>query len=100
MSTPHSFKALVDAVFNKERVSAPPLVEVQWLDATDISSSWADKDEMDKSVPAPSLAVGYLFHKDKVCVKVIPLVNYDHCANGITIPVGMVKRITYLTRKN
>jgi len=100
MSQTPDFKTLVEAVFTKKNPSTPPLVEVQWLDATDIEAGWFEKEDIEKSVPAPSLSVGYLFHKDSVCINVIPLVNHSHCGNGITIPLGMVKKITYLTRKN
>lgn len=100
MAQTPDFKSLVDSVFGKKNPSTPPLVEVQWLDATDIESGWFDKEDIEKSTPAPSLFVGYLFHKDNNCVKVIPLVNHNHCGNGITIPIGMVKKITYLSRKN
>ena len=100
MSQTPDFKTLVDAVFGKKNPSSPPLVEVQWLDATDIEAGWFEKEDIEKSSPAPSLSVGYLFHKDKACIKVIPLINHSHCGNGITIPLGMVKKITYLTRKN
>ena len=99
MSKLPDFKNLVESVFSGKSPSNPPLVEIHWLDATDIDSGWYEKEEIDKSVPAPSLFVGYLFHKDTECVKVIPLVNYTHCGNGITIPMGMVKKITYLQRK-
>ena len=94
------FKSFVDAVFSKKNPSSPPLVEVLWLDAEDIGVGWYDKDEIDKSYPAPSLAVGYLIHKDKSCVKIVPLMNHNHCGNGITIPLGMVRKIVYLQRKN
>lgn len=99
MSQTPDFKSLVDSVFAGKNPTTPPLVEVQWLDATDIEDGWFDKEDIEKSVPAPSLFIGYLFHKDKECVKVIPLVNHNHCGNGITIPIGMVKKITYLVRK-
>lgn len=99
MTSSLDFKGLVEAVFEGEDFRAYPLVEVQWLDAEDISSGWADKEDVERSCPAESLAVGYLFHKDKDCVKVIPLVNDTHCGNGVTIPAGMVKKITYLVRK-
>ena len=99
MSQIPDFKALVDDIFDGELANYAPLVEVHWLDAEDIAVNWADKDDVERSCPAPSLAVGYLFCKDKTCVKVVPLVNHSHCGNGITIPMGMVKKITYLTRK-
>lgn len=98
MSLSPDFKSLVDDVFAKNPPKRPPLVEVLWYDATDIGAHWFDKDEMDKSKPAPSLAVGYLFHKDDDCLKVVPLVNQSHAGNGILIPAGMVKKINYLKR--
>lgn len=93
------FKYIVESVFSGNSPATPPLVEVQWLDATDIEAGWFDMDDIEKSCPAPSLFVGYLFHKDKSCVKVVPLINHNHCGNGIVIPMGMVKKITYLQRK-
>ena len=98
MATP-DFPTLINSVFNDENPTNPPLVEVLWFDAEDIAAGWAEKEDMDKSCPTPSLSVGYLFHKDKFCVKVLPLVNKMHFANGITIPMGMVLQINYLTRK-
>lgn len=98
MSLLPDFKSLVDDVFAKINPKKPPLVEVLWYDATDIGVHWFDKDEMDRSKPAPSLAVGYLFHKDDDCLKVVPLVNQSHGGNGILIPTGMVKKINYLKR--
>jgi hypothetical protein len=93
------FKNLVDDVFGKKDPKSPPLVEVQWVDATDIGANWFDMGEIERCIPAPSLAVGYLFSKDKDSVKVVPLVNHDHGGNGILIPMGMVKKITYLHRQ-
>lgn len=92
------FKAVVDAVFAKKNPKKPPLVEVLWLDASDIEAGWFGHDEINKSRPAPSLSVGYLMHKDKECVKLISLINDTHAGNGIMIPMGMVKKINYLHR--
>lgn len=92
------FKSLVDGVFSKNPPKSPPLVEVLWYDASDIGSTWFDKSEMDRCKPAPSLAVGYLFHKDDECIKVVSLVNDTHGGNGVLIPKGMVKKVTYLKR--
>lgn len=99
MTSLPDFKTIVETVFSGKNPTSPPLVEVQWLDAEDICDSWGDKDDLERSMPAPSLAVGYLLHKDKSCVKLVSLVNHSHIGNGITIPIGMVKKITYLQRK-
>lgn len=99
MSSLPDFKHIVESVFSNKNPSTPPLVEVQWLDAEDITADWGDKDEVERSAPAPSLSVGYLLHKDKECVKIVALVNTSHISHGITIPLGMVKKITYLQRK-
>lgn len=92
------FKALVDAVFARKNPKSPPLVEVLWLDAEDISGDWFDNDGIEKSGPAPSLSVGYLLRKDDQSVKLAALINHTHAAHGITIPRGMVKKINYLHR--
>lgn len=92
------FKKLVDAVFGKKNPKSPPLVEVLWLDASDIDSGWFGHEEILKSKPAPSLSVGYLFSKDAHSVKIVSLVNDTHGGNGIMIPMGMVKKINYLHR--
>lgn len=92
------FKTLVDDLFDKKSPKTPPLVEVLWYDATDIGVQWFDKEELDKCKPAPSLAVGYLFHKDEECIKIVSLVNQSHGGNGLLIPTGMVKKINYLKR--
>jgi hypothetical protein len=98
MSNLPDFKKLVDAVFGRKDPKTPPLVEVLWLDASDIDSGWFGHEEITRSKPAPSLSVGYLFHKDDVCVKIVSLVNDTHGGNGIMIPTGMVKKINYLHR--
>lgn len=92
------FKKFVDAVFQKKDPKTPPLVEVLWLDASDIEVGWFGSDEIDRTKPAPSLSVGYLMHKDDECVKIISLLNDTHAGNGIMIPMGMVKKINYLNR--
>lgn len=92
------FRALVDAVFAGRNPRTPPLVEVQWLDATDIDAQWFDEDEMGRAKPAPTLTVGYLMERNTDHIKVVSLVNNDHGANGIVIPMGMVRRITRLSR--
>lgn len=98
MASRIDFKTLVDAVFDKKNPKTPPLVEVLWLDAEDISGDWFDNDGIDKSCPAPSVSVGYLLYKDDKAVKVAALINHTHAAHGITIPMGMVKKINYLHR--
>lgn len=98
MASRIDFKTLVDAVFGKKNPKNPPLVEVLWLDAEDISGDWFDNDGIEKSGPAPSLSVGYLLSKDDKAVKVAALINHTHAAHGITIPMGMVKKINYLRR--
>ena len=92
------FRALVDAVFARANPRTPPLVEVLWLDAEDIGVDWFGNDEINKSGPAPSLTVGYLVHRDDKCLKVISLVNHSHAGWGMTIPLGMVKRVNRLKR--
>lgn len=92
------FKKFVDAVFGKKNPKTPALVEVLWLDASDIDVGWFGHEEIAKSHPAPSLSVGYLVHKDKECVKIVSLMNDTHVGNGIMIPMGMVKKINYLHR--
>lgn len=92
------FKALVEAVFSKKNPKRPPLVEVLWYDAGDIASDWFDNDDIDKVSPFPSLSVGYLLRKDDKSVKIASLINNEHGANGIIIPLGMVKKINYLHR--
>ncbi len=94
-----SFKELVEAVFGKKDPKSPPVVEVQWVDATEISSDWFDQSEIERTNPAPSLTVGYLFSKDQDSIKVVSLVNHNHGGHGIVIPTGMVKKITYLHRQ-
>lgn len=98
MSDLPDFQRLVDAVFGKKNPKQPPLVEVLWLDASDIEGGWFGHDEINKSKPAPSLSVGYLVHKDTSCVKIVSLINETHAGNGIMIPMGMVKKINYLHR--
>lgn len=92
------FRAFVDAVFSRKNPRTFPLVEVQWLDAEDIGGDWLTNDDIDKSCPAPTLTVGYLVRDDARAVKVVALINHTHAAHGITIPRGMVKRITRLSR--
>lgn len=92
------FRALVDAVFARKNPRTPPLVEVLWLDATDIDAQWFDEDEMGRAKTAPTLTVGYLMERTDHHIKVVSLVNHDHGAMGIVIPAGMVKRITRLRR--
>lgn len=92
------FRALVESVFAGKVPRTMPLVEVQWLDAEDINGDWLTGDEIDKSHPAPTLTVGYLVHRDDKCVKVVALVNTTHAAYGLTIPAGMVRKITRLRR--
>jgi hypothetical protein len=98
MSDLPDFKKFVDSVFSKKNPTKPPLVEVLWLDASDIESGWFGHEEIEKSKPAPSLYVGYLVHKDSECVKIVSLINDTHAGNGIMIPMGMVKKINYLRR--
>lgn len=98
MSDLPDFKKLVDSVFAKQNPKTPPLVEVLWLDASDIADGWFDHNDIERSKPAPSVSVGYLFHKDEQCVKVVSLVNDTHGGHGIMIPMGMVKKINYLQR--
>lgn len=98
MTSLPDFKDLVNAVFGKKNPKKPPLVEVLWLDASDIDGGWFGHEEIQKSKPAPSLSVGYLFHKDEVSIKIVSLVNDTHAANGIMIPAGMVQKINYLHR--
>lgn len=100
MSTLTDFKDLVNAVFGKTNPKKPPLVEVLWFDASDIGDGWFGHEEIQKSKPAPSIAVGYLFHKDEVSLKIVSLVNDTHAGAGIMIPAAMVKKINYLHRKN
>jgi hypothetical protein len=92
------FKKFVESVFGKSNPKKPPLVEVLWLDASDIESGWFGHEEIQKSKPAKSLSVGYLMHKDNECVKLVSLINDTHAGNGIMIPSGMVKKINYLHR--
>jgi hypothetical protein len=92
------FKKFVESVFGKKNPSKPPLVEVLWLDASDIESGWFGHEEIQKSKPAKSLSVGYLMHKDAECVKLVSLINDTHAGNGIMIPTGMVQKINYLHR--
>lgn len=92
------FRALVDAVFAGKTPRTPALVEVLWLDAEDINADWITNDDIAKSCPAPTLTVGYLVHQDDHAVKLVSLVNHTHAAHGLTIPRGMVKRITRLKR--
>lgn len=92
------FRALVDAVVGRKNPRLPALVEVLWLDAEDISADWISADDIAKSAPAPTLSVGYMIHCDDKAVKLVALVNTTHAAHGITIPRGMVKRITRLKR--
>lgn len=92
------FRALVDAVFAGKKPRTPPLVEVLWLDAEDIDGDWLTNDDIERSHPAPTLSVGYMVHRDNKCVKLVSLVNVSHAAHGLTIPAGMVRRITRLSR--
>lgn len=98
MSDLPDFKKFVDSVFSKKNPVKPQLVEVLWLDASDIESGWFGHDEIEKSKPAMSLSVGYLMSKDKDCIKLVSLINDTHAGNGIMIPAGMVKKINYLHR--
>jgi|688.fasta_scaffold1057333_1 hypothetical protein len=98
MSSLPDFKDFVNAVFGKANPKKPPLVEVLWLDASDIENGWFGLEEIQKSKPAKSLSVGYLMHKDAECVKLVSLINDTHAGNGIMIPMGMVKKINYLHR--
>jgi hypothetical protein len=98
MASLPDFKTLVDSVFGKKNPKNPPLVEVLWLDASDIEVGWFGHEEIQKSKPAPSLSVGYLMQKDEESVKIVSLINHSHAGNGIMIPMGMVKKINYLQR--
>lgn len=98
MDTFPDFKKFVESVFGKKNPKKPPLVEVLWLDASDIESGWFGHEEIEKCKPAKSLSVGYLMHKDDECVKLVSLINDTHAGNGIMIPAGMVKKINYLHR--
>jgi len=98
MYKPLDFKKFVDSIFNRQNLKKPPLVEVLWFDASDIAADWFDNDDIIKSQPAPSLAVGYLVSKDETSVKVVSLLNDTHAGHGIMIPMGMVKKINYLHR--
>lgn len=98
MTKPLDFKKFVDSVFERKNPKKPPLVEVLWYDASDIAADWFDNDDIAKSQPAPSLAVGYMVSKDAKSVKVVSLLNDTHAGHGIMIPIGMVKKINYLHR--
>jgi hypothetical protein len=98
MTSLPDFKKFVESVFGKNNPSKPPLVEVLWLDASDIESGWFGHEEIQRSKPAKSLSVGYLLHKDAECVKLVSLINDTHAGNGIMIPTGMVQKINYLHR--
>ena len=93
------FKTFVDQVFNRKNPRTPALVEVQWLDAEDINNDWLTNDDIDKSGPAPTLTVGYLVRQDTKAIKLVSLINHTHAAHGITIPAGMVQKITKLSRQ-
>lgn len=64
-------------------------VEVHWVDAVSTGDDWVEDGELD-TLPAPSVALGYLVTETEHAVTVVALVNEVHYANGITIPKGCI----------
>jgi hypothetical protein len=70
------------------------LVEILWVDATSVSGEeWAEWEEAAKTVPAPSLSVGYVVTETPLHITIVGLVNDNHIGHGICIPKGMIHEI-------
>jgi len=74
-----------------------PLVEVWWVDASEMAHGWAD--EVPKPEAALVLSVGFLLSSDKDHVVIALDTDEQGMHNGRgQIPTGMVKKIKVLRK--
>lgn len=74
-----------------------PLVEVVWMDASDMPSGWTDR--LDHVAPAMALSVGFLLAKKNGQLVLAQDQDADGHHNGRSqIPLGMVRKIKVLRK--
>jgi hypothetical protein len=74
------------------------IVEVMWRDAVSLFyQEWGDFEDAVKSKPSQTLSVGYLVKITDEYLILASICNEVHVGNGITIPMGMVEDVRYLT---
>lgn len=74
-----------------------PLVEVLWVDASDMPSGWTDR--LDNVAPAIALSVGFLLAKVNGQLVIAQDLDADGHHNGRSqIPLGMVRKIKVLRK--
>jgi hypothetical protein len=77
-----------------------PLVEVLWDDATELKG-WKEEHEEEELKPSLILSVGFLVKKTKTHIVIAQDLSEDRMRNGRSqIPMGMVKRIKVLKKKD
>lgn len=74
------------------------VVEVLWKDAVSLFyQEWGEFSDAIKSKPSRTLSVGYLISINDNYLILASICNEEHVGNGITIPMGMVEDVRYLT---
>lgn len=72
------------------------IVLVEWLDAKS-ESDWKEKAEIAALKVEPTKTAGFLVRKGRDAIVIAQTVNTMHMADFLTIPRGMVQKITELT---
>lgn len=75
------------------------LVEVVWYDASDMEQGW--QKGLNKVKPAVAMSAGYLIYQDEDHIVLAQDSDSDeHHAGRGQIPVGMVRKITTIRKKD
>ena len=75
------------------------IVEILWVDAiANAITEWMDLEDLENTQPCETLSVGYLLKDHPEWITIIALLNDGSAGHAITIPRGMILKITPLHR--
>ena len=72
------------------------LVLIEWDDAVSDQSGWKDLEKVRKQRPERCKSVGFLVAHTKTHMTLAASIVNGHCDGDVTIPTGMVRKVTEL----
>lgn len=75
------------------------LVLIEWLDAVTDDAGWKKISDVARIRPPVCRSVGWILKETKSHITIAATIHGDDCDGDVTIPRGMVRKVTELTGK-
>jgi hypothetical protein len=75
------------------------LVLIEWLDAVTDDAGWKKIEDVKKTRPPVCKSVGWILKETKTHITIAATIHGDDCDGDVTIPRGMIRKVTELTSK-